>query len=142
MVAVTGGRLAGVKDVARLVRRIAVTAVGTVILAVGVILLAAPGPALPPAQASAADALGVSQLNPSNGKMLVQSTAMTTASRGPGSSTPLKWRPLSRTIRPHLPACRLFRGDLFIPGRRPGGWGGVPDGCDEAREHGGCHRGR
>jgi uncharacterized protein (TIGR02611 family) len=38
--------LAGVKDLARLLRRIAVTAVGTVILAAGVILLAAPGPGL------------------------------------------------------------------------------------------------
>ena len=38
--------LVGVKDLARLLRRIAVTAVGTVILIVGVILLAAPGPGL------------------------------------------------------------------------------------------------
>lgn len=38
--------LAGVKDLTRLFRRIAVTAVGTVILAVGVILLVAPGPGL------------------------------------------------------------------------------------------------
>jgi uncharacterized protein (TIGR02611 family) len=38
--------LADVKDLARLFRRIAVTAVGTVILAVGVILLVAPGPGL------------------------------------------------------------------------------------------------
>ncbi len=38
--------LAGVKDLARLFRRIAITAVGTVILAVGVILLVAPGPGL------------------------------------------------------------------------------------------------
>jgi uncharacterized protein (TIGR02611 family) len=38
--------LADVKDLARLLRRIAVTAVGTVILVVGVILLAAPGPGL------------------------------------------------------------------------------------------------
>jgi putative transmembrane protein PGPGW/Rad52/22 family double-strand break repair protein len=35
--------LAGVKDLARLLRRIAITAVGTVILAVGMILLMAPG---------------------------------------------------------------------------------------------------
>jgi uncharacterized protein (TIGR02611 family) len=45
-VAITDGMLAGVKDLARLLRRIAVTAVGTVILVVGVILLAAPGPGL------------------------------------------------------------------------------------------------
>ena len=38
--------LADVKDLARLFRRIAVTALGTVILAVGVILLVAPGPGL------------------------------------------------------------------------------------------------
>jgi hypothetical protein len=38
--------LSDVKDLARLFRRIAVTAVGTVILAVGVILLVAPGPGL------------------------------------------------------------------------------------------------
>jgi putative transmembrane protein PGPGW len=38
--------LADVKDLARLFRRIAVTAVGPVILAVGVILLVAPGPGL------------------------------------------------------------------------------------------------
>jgi uncharacterized protein (TIGR02611 family) len=38
--------LAGVKDLARLLRRIAITAVGAVLLAVGVILLAAPGPGL------------------------------------------------------------------------------------------------
>jgi uncharacterized protein (TIGR02611 family) len=35
-----------VKDLARLLRRIAVTIVGTVILAVGVVLLVAPGPGL------------------------------------------------------------------------------------------------
>jgi uncharacterized protein (TIGR02611 family) len=35
-----------VKDLARLLRRIAVTVVGTVILAVGVVLLVAPGPGL------------------------------------------------------------------------------------------------
>ena len=40
------GMLADVKDLARLLRRIAVTAVGTAILIVGVILLAAPGPGL------------------------------------------------------------------------------------------------
>lgn len=38
--------LAGVKDLARLFRRIAITAVGTVIFAAGVILLVAPGPGL------------------------------------------------------------------------------------------------
>ena len=38
--------LADVKDLVRLLRRIAVTVVGTVILAVGVVLLAAPGPGL------------------------------------------------------------------------------------------------
>jgi uncharacterized protein (TIGR02611 family) len=38
--------LAYVKDLARLLRRIAVTVVGTVILAVGVVLLVAPGPGL------------------------------------------------------------------------------------------------
>jgi uncharacterized protein (TIGR02611 family) len=38
--------LADVKDLARLLRRIAVTAVGTVILVAGVILLVAPGPGL------------------------------------------------------------------------------------------------
>jgi divalent metal cation (Fe/Co/Zn/Cd) transporter len=38
--------LADVKDLGRLFRRIAITAVGTVILAVGVILLVAPGPGL------------------------------------------------------------------------------------------------
>ena len=40
------GILADVKDLARLLRRIAVTVVGTVILAVGVVLLVAPGPGL------------------------------------------------------------------------------------------------
>ena len=39
------GMLADVKDPVRLLRRIAVTVVGTVILAVGVVLLVAPGPA-------------------------------------------------------------------------------------------------
>jgi uncharacterized protein (TIGR02611 family) len=38
--------LAGVKDLGRLLRRIAVTVVGTVLLAVGVVLLVAPGPGL------------------------------------------------------------------------------------------------
>jgi uncharacterized protein (TIGR02611 family) len=38
--------LACVKDLVRLLRRIAVTVVGTVILAVGVVLLVAPGPGL------------------------------------------------------------------------------------------------
>ena len=38
--------LAYVKDLGRLFRRIAITAVGTVILAVGLILLVAPGPGL------------------------------------------------------------------------------------------------
>ena len=38
--------LADVKDLVRLLRRIAVTVVGTVILAVGVVLLVAPGPGL------------------------------------------------------------------------------------------------
>jgi len=38
--------LAGVKDPVRLLRRIAVTVVGTAILAVGVVLLVAPGPGL------------------------------------------------------------------------------------------------
>jgi divalent metal cation (Fe/Co/Zn/Cd) transporter len=38
--------LAGMKDLVRLLRRIAVTVVGTVILAVGVVLLVAPGPGL------------------------------------------------------------------------------------------------
>ena len=38
--------LVSVKDLVRLFRRIAVTVVGTVILAVGVVLLAAPGPGL------------------------------------------------------------------------------------------------
>jgi uncharacterized protein (TIGR02611 family) len=38
--------LAGVKDLVRLLRRIAVTVAGTVILAVGVVLLVAPGPGL------------------------------------------------------------------------------------------------
>src|SRR5580692_5740546 len=38
--------LAGMKDPVRLLRRIAVTVVGTVILAVGVVLLVAPGPGL------------------------------------------------------------------------------------------------
>ena len=38
--------LAEVKDLVRLLRRIAVTVVGTVILAVGVVLLVAPGPGL------------------------------------------------------------------------------------------------
>ena len=38
--------LADVKDLARLLRRIAATAVGTVLLALGVILLVAPGPVL------------------------------------------------------------------------------------------------
>jgi len=36
--------------------------------------------------------------NRSNHKLLVRSTAMTTASRGPCSSAPLKWRPLTRVI--------------------------------------------
>jgi hypothetical protein len=36
--------LAEVKDLVRLLRRIAITVVGTVILAVGVVLLVAPGP--------------------------------------------------------------------------------------------------
>jgi uncharacterized protein (TIGR02611 family) len=40
------GMLADVKDLVRLLRRIAVTVVGTVILAVGVVLLVAPGPGL------------------------------------------------------------------------------------------------
>ena len=40
------GMLAEVKDPVRLLRRIAVTVVGTVILAVGVVLLVAPGPGL------------------------------------------------------------------------------------------------
>ena len=40
------GMLADVKDPVRLLRRIAVTVVGTVILAVGVVLLVAPGPGL------------------------------------------------------------------------------------------------
>jgi uncharacterized protein (TIGR02611 family) len=38
--------LANVKDLVRLLRRIAVTVAGTVILAVGVVLLVAPGPGL------------------------------------------------------------------------------------------------
>jgi hypothetical protein len=38
--------LADVKDLVRLLRRIAVTVAGTVILAVGVVLLVAPGPGL------------------------------------------------------------------------------------------------
>jgi uncharacterized protein (TIGR02611 family) len=38
--------LADVKDLARLLRRIAITAAGTVLLVVGVILLVAPGPGL------------------------------------------------------------------------------------------------
>jgi hypothetical protein len=38
--------LADVKDLVRLLRRIAITVVGTVILAVGVVLLVAPGPGL------------------------------------------------------------------------------------------------
>jgi len=38
--------LANVKDLVRLLRRIAITVVGTVILAVGVVLLVAPGPGL------------------------------------------------------------------------------------------------
>lgn len=38
--------LADVRDLVRLLRRIAVTVVGTVILAVGVVLLVAPGPGL------------------------------------------------------------------------------------------------
>jgi uncharacterized protein (TIGR02611 family) len=38
--------LANVKDLVRLLRRIAVTVVGTVILAVGVVLLVTPGPGL------------------------------------------------------------------------------------------------
>jgi hypothetical protein len=38
--------LAGMKDLVRLLRRIAVTVVGTLILAVGVVLLVAPGPGL------------------------------------------------------------------------------------------------
>jgi hypothetical protein len=40
------GKLVYVKDLVRLLRRIAVTVVGTVILAVGVVLLVAPGPGL------------------------------------------------------------------------------------------------
>ena len=40
------GMLAEVNDLVRLLRRIAVTVVGTVILAVGVVLLVAPGPGL------------------------------------------------------------------------------------------------
>ena len=40
------GMLADVKDPVRLLRRIAITVVGTVILAVGVVLLVAPGPGL------------------------------------------------------------------------------------------------
>lgn len=40
------GILAEVKDLVRLLRRIAVTVVGTVILAVGVVLLVTPGPGL------------------------------------------------------------------------------------------------
>jgi hypothetical protein len=36
--------LAEVKDLVRLLRRIAITVVGTVILAVGVVLLVTPGP--------------------------------------------------------------------------------------------------
>ncbi len=40
------GMLVQVKDLARLLRRIAITAVGTVILAVGVVLLVTPGPGL------------------------------------------------------------------------------------------------
>ena len=40
------GMLAEVKDLVRLLRRIAVTVAGTVILAVGVVLLVAPGPGL------------------------------------------------------------------------------------------------
>src|SRR5689334_11539178 len=40
------GMLVSVKDLVRLFRRIAVTIAGTVILAVGVVLLAAPGPGL------------------------------------------------------------------------------------------------
>ena len=39
-------KLANVKDLVRLLRRIAITVVGTVILAVGVVLLVAPGPGL------------------------------------------------------------------------------------------------
>ena len=38
--------LASVKDLVRLLRRIAITVVGTVILAVGLVLLVAPGPGL------------------------------------------------------------------------------------------------
>jgi hypothetical protein len=38
--------LADVKDLVRLLRRIAITVVGTVILAIGVVLLVAPGPGL------------------------------------------------------------------------------------------------
>jgi hypothetical protein len=55
--------LADVQDLVRLLRRIAVTVAGTVILAVGVVLLVAPGPG-PVATASAAlfgvGALGLS----------------------------------------------------------------------------------
>jgi uncharacterized protein (TIGR02611 family) len=40
------GMLADVTDLVRLLRRIAITVVGTVILAVGVVLLVAPGPGL------------------------------------------------------------------------------------------------
>jgi len=40
------GMLADMKDLVRLLRRIAVTVAGTVILAVGVVLLVAPGPGL------------------------------------------------------------------------------------------------
>jgi uncharacterized protein (TIGR02611 family) len=40
------GMLANVKDLVRLLRRIAITIAGTVILAVGVVLLVAPGPGL------------------------------------------------------------------------------------------------
>ena len=43
---VSTGMVADVKDLARLLRRIAVTVAGTVILAVGVVLLVAPGPGL------------------------------------------------------------------------------------------------
>ena len=41
-----GWHAGNVKDLVRLLRRIAVTVVGTVILAVGVVLLVAPGPGL------------------------------------------------------------------------------------------------
>lgn len=44
--AVPSGMLTGVRDLARLFRRIAVTAVGCVVLLAGVVLLVAPGPGL------------------------------------------------------------------------------------------------